>query len=371
MVINIGLKGFGRIGHLLARLIEEDPSLDMRITAISEINRNYKLNNEYVARQHLANLVIDTAYGKFNGLVSEPQAIDANTYRFELNGKEAIMQFNTESVNHIGWDKYKVDVLIDASLTADRPQSQEQVEELRRCLQGSVKKAVITCPHKFVDATLIMGVNDQTYDSTKHQVISASSCTGNAGVPITNLINQKYGIIYGDIETIHPNQNFESAVDGVGLTAGMARGSIGNVKNVDTAVINSILEVLPNLKGRLNTKPLSYRTPTASGCFMRYDFITQTAPVGGAAEINKLIKAAADGPLKGIIGYQEPLMGVTPPNSLDVKGTTYAVLMSPRETTVYTLPNGQSIIRLLGLHDTELGYSACVLRTIKKIMAKD
>jgi glyceraldehyde 3-phosphate dehydrogenase len=228
----------------------------------------------------------------------------------------------------------------------------------------------MTCPHPHVDATLVMGANHHIYSPEQHQVISASSCTGNAAAPVVDLIDMAYNIVYADIETIHPNQNFESAVDGVGQAAGMARGSIGNVKNVESGVVSSVLSVLPRLKGRLNPSPLSYRTPTASGCFLRYDFITARAVTDGAGEINSLLQQAAQGSLQGILDYQEPLMGVTPPNSLDVKGSTAAVLISPQATTVCRLPEGGSIVRLLGLHDTELGYSACVARTIREMERK-
>jgi len=370
MTINIGLKGFGRIGHLFTRLTEEDSSLDMRVVAIAERNNDHKLNNETIARQHLANLLSDSAYGQFGGTVSVPKEIDGDTYKFDLNGREVVLFFNRGAAYQIDWSRYDVDVLIDASLTADKPQTEKQIEELRRCLTGTVKRAVVACPHKYVDKTLIVGVNEDQYDPAKHQVVSASSCTGNAAAPVVDLIDQNYGITYADIETIHPMQNFESAVDGVGLTAGMARGSVGNVKSVDTAVVGSVVAVLPHLKNiKFNTKPLSFRTPTASGCFMRYDLGIKEPVQGGAEEINSLLQAAAEGPLKGIIGYHEPLMGVMPPNALDVKGMTYAVLISPQSTTAYQpFPDNKgNIIRLLGLHDTELGYSACVARTIKEM----
>lgn len=364
MTIRIGIKGFGRIGTMIARICAEDHSLGMKVVAISE--RPSAKNAELCIRQHVANLGVDSTYGHLSAEISRPIKQDTNVYVFDLSGEKVTFYFESDERN-VPWGKHGVDVLIDCSITADQDVGKSRLEKLRSCLVGSVKYAVVSRSQDDVDATVMVGVNEYILEDADLQIISSSSCTGYASAPIIKLIDDWYGIEMVKLLTIHPNQNFESSVDGVGLSGGMSRGSIGNVKAVDSGVVKSVLSVLPHLEGKISSSPLSYRTPTASGSFIIFEIVTQCPVVGGVQAFNRRLEEAAE-KSNGLIGYGIPLFsGHTYPNTADVKGTKYSVLMSPDRTCIENINEG-SWITLEGLHDTEMGYAASLLRTVDCIM---
>ncbi len=360
MTIKIGIKGFGRIGTIVTRLCAEDPTLDMQVVAISERPSNDK--NDLLVKQHVSNLGLDTTYGSLNAKISPPKKIEDDFYVFNLADKEVNFYFE-EDVRNVPWRTQGVDVLIDCSTSSD-------IASLKECLGDGIKYAVVSNSQNGVDATVMVGVNEDKFDANgSAQVIASSSCTGYASAPIIKLVDEWYGIEMAKLLTIHPNQNFESSVDGVGLSGGMSRGSVGNVKAVESGVSKSVLDVLPHLEGKISTSPLSYRTPTASGSFIVFEIVTKRPVIGGAKALNqKFIEAAANS--HGLIGYGLPLLsGHTYPCSADVKGTKFSVLMSPDRTSVDDLGEG-SWITLEGLHDTEMGYAASLLKTVNHIMKK-
>jgi len=239
--MKIGINGFGRIGRTLTRIIYENKD-DIELVIIKDFNnvgysdKDFSENLAYLLRH-------DTVYGRF------PVDVGFNENKIILDGKSVPIYFGDE-LDSIDWKD--IDVLVDAS-------GSMKTTKIARNLP--VKKILITKAQPDSDFTIVMGVNENNYDKTKHHVVSASTCTGNALAPIVKIINDRYKIINGFVTTVHPVLSNEKTLDSNHRIFQLGKSYTGNIKPIPSRVVKSVVEVIPEIKGKLFEESVSYRVP--------------------------------------------------------------------------------------------------------------
>jgi glyceraldehyde 3-phosphate dehydrogenase len=319
MPIKIGINGFGRIGRNLIRCSYKNSAVE------------YVGVNDLTSPEVLAHLLrYDSVLGRFD----DPVAVkDGNLV---IAGK-TIKVFSEKDPAKLNWSDLGVQVVIEATgLFTDG-------EKARAHLRGTVKKVIISAPGKNVDATFCMGVNSDTYDPAKHNIISNASCTTNCLAPVAKVLDESFGIESGFMTTIHSYTNDQNLLDLMHRDLRRARAAAVNIVPTSTGAAKAIGLVLPNLAGRL--EGLAIRVPTPNVSLV--DLVILARAKTTKEEVNKAFKAAAEGSLKGILGYcEEPLV------SSDFMQNPMSSILDSLETRV----NG-SLIKTLAWYDNEWGYS--------------
>jgi glyceraldehyde 3-phosphate dehydrogenase len=333
MGIKVGINGFGRIGRNLIRCSASDP--DIEFVAV----------NDLVKPDVLAHLLkYDSILGRFQGQV---EVKDGNLV---VNGRQ-IRVFAEREPGKLDWSAYGAQVVIESSGKFTDGQL------AKAHLKGTVKKVIISAPGKGVDGTFCIGVNMEKYDSQKHNVISNASCTTNCLAPLAKVIDEKFGIEAGFMTTIHSYTNDQNLLDLPHRDLRRARAAAINIVPSTTGAAKAIGEVLPNLAGRLDG--LAIRVPTPNVSLVDLVTTVRTKP-SSREEVNKALKDAAEGPLKGILGYtEEPLV------SSDYMESSLSSAVDGLETKV----NG-SMVKTLAWYDNEWGYSCRLADLIKFVGAR-
>ncbi len=319
MTIKIAINGFGRIGRNLIRCSYRNPAVE------------YVGVNDLTSPEVLAHLLrYDSVLGRFD----DPVAVkDGNLV---VAGK-TIKVFSEKDPAKLKWSDLGTQVVIEATgLFTDG-------EKARAHLKGTVKKVIISAPGKNVDATFCMGVNSDTYNPAKHNIISNASCTTNCLAPVAKVLDESFGIESGFMTTIHSYTNDQNLLDLMHRDLRRARAAAINIVPTSTGAAKAIGLVLPNLAGRL--EGLAIRVPTPDVSLV--DLVILARAKTTKEEVNKAFKAAAEGSLKGILGYcEEPLV------STDFLQNPMSSILDSLETKV----NG-SLIKTLAWYDNEWGYS--------------
>jgi glyceraldehyde 3-phosphate dehydrogenase len=319
MPIKIAINGFGRIGRNLIRCSYRNPAVE------------YVGVNDLTSPEVLAHLLrYDSVLGRFD----DPVAVkDGNLV---VAGK-TIKVFSEKDPAKLNWSDLGAQVVIEATgLFTDG-------EKARAHLKGTVKKVIISAPGKNVDATFCMGVNSDTYNPAKHNIISNASCTTNCLAPVAKVLDESFGIESGFMTTIHSYTNDQNLLDLMHRDLRRARAAAINIVPTSTGAAKAIGLVLPNLAGRL--EGLAIRVPTPDVSLV--DLVILARAKTTKEEVNKAFKAAAEGSLKGILGYcEEPLV------STDFLQNPMSSILDSLETRV----NG-SLIKTLAWYDNEWGYS--------------
>ncbi|MGD0308105.1 MAG: type I glyceraldehyde-3-phosphate dehydrogenase [Acidobacteriota bacterium] len=319
MTIKIAINGFGRIGRNLIRCSYRNPAVE------------YVGVNDLTSPEVLAHLLrYDSVLGRFD----DPVAVkDGNLV---VAGK-TIKVFSEKDPAKLKWSDLGAQVVIEATgLFTDG-------EKARAHLKGTVKKVIISAPGKNVDATFCMGVNSDTYNPAKHNIISNASCTTNCLAPVAKVLDESFGIESGFMTTIHSYTNDQNLLDLMHRDLRRARAAAINIVPTSTGAAKAIGLVLPNLAGRL--EGLAIRVPTPDVSLV--DLVILARAKTTKEEVNKAFKAAAEGSLKGILGYcEEPLV------STDFLQNPMSSILDSLETKV----NG-SLIKTLAWYDNEWGYS--------------
>lgn len=328
MAIRVGINGFGRIGRQsMKAMLERHPNA-LEVVAINDLT-------DSATNAHL--LRYDSTYGRFPGEVQ----VEGND--LIVNGKH-IKVFSEKDPGQIPWGSQHVDVVIESTgFFTDATKAAAHRRD-------SVKKVIISAPAKNEDVTLVLGVNESMYDSTKHHVVSNASCTTNGLAPLVKVINDAFGIDYGLMTTIHSYTNSQALLDVVKKDMREARAAALNIVPASTGAAKAVVLVIPELKGHLHGISMRVPTPTVS----IVDFtctIKQDLGEDGAAKVNAVLKAAAEGPLKGILGYTEEELV-----SMDFKGDTRSSIVDSKLTTVL----GGKFVKACSWYDNEWGYSCRV-----------
>lgn len=334
MSLRVGLSGFGRIGRDVVRIWAENKVADFDIVAI---NASGKIED-------LAHLFkYDSIYGKFDGTIE--------TYEegFVINGKKIPVVAHRDPAE-IPWKELGVELVIDSTgAFRDR-------EGLSKHIEAGAKKVMITAPAKGEDITVVLGVNDELYDSEKHNIISNASCTTNCLAPVAKVILEKFGVKKGLMTTIHAYTNDQMIHDKRHKDMRRARAAAENIIPTTTGAAKAVALVLPELKGKLNGFAVRVPVPTVS----LVDVVFEVEKNTTAEEVNKYLKEASENELKDIMGFsEEPLV------SRDFVGDERSSIVDADSTMVI-----DNMVKVVSWYDNEWGYSARVVDLAKLIASK-
>ena len=322
MTTKIGISGFGRIGRLVARAAILDPEVDL-------VAINSTADPENTARL----FKYDSTHGTFEGEVTYDES------HLIVNGK-AIPLFSSRDPKTLDWGKYDVEIVIDSTGVF------RTIEAASAHIRDSVKKVIITAPSP--DAQMIvMGVNQDAYDPSQ-AVVSNASCTTNCLAPVTKVIHENFTIKAAAMTTVHAFTNDQNNLDNRHKDPRRARGCTQSIVPTSTGAAKAMGKVIPALNGKMNGFAL--RVPTPNVSLVDVVFELEESPT--VEEVNALLKAAAQGELKGIMGFsEEPLVSIdynTDPRSSIVDGLS-------------TMKIGDNLIKVISWYDNEWGYSVrCV-----------
>jgi len=331
MTIKVAINGFGRIGRNLVRCSIGDPKLE--IVGVNDITRPEVL-------AHL--LKYDSVLGRFDGSV---ELKDGN---LAVNNKP-IKIFSEKDPAKLDWSSLGAQVVVESTGLFT------EGEKAKAHLRGTVKKVVISAPGKNVDGTFCIGVNMDTYDPSRHHVISNASCTTNCLAPLAKVLDEKFEIEQGFMTTIHSYTNDQNLLDLQHRDFRRARAAAINMVPSTTGAAKAIGLVLPRLAGKLDGLAIRVPTPNVS----LVDLVTMVRMKVTKEDVNKALKEAAEGPLKGILGYsEEPLV------STDYMQSSFSGTVDALETKVMG-----NLVKTLAWYDNEWGYS-CRLRDIVKFIGE-
>ncbi len=329
----IGINGFGRIGRLTLRAINQYCDGQLEVTAVNDLAD---------ARTNAHLFKWDSTYGPYNGTV------EATDDKISIDGKE-IKVFSEREPANIPWSDYGVDIVIESTgIFNDATRAAAH-------MKGGAKKVIISAPAKNEDITIVLGVNENKYQPQKHNIISNASCTTNGLAPVAKVLHQSFGIRRGLMTTIHAYTNDQRLQDTYHKDLRRARAAAENMVLTTTGAAYAIGRVLPELDGKLHG--IALRIPIASVSLV--DLVVELEKYTSADEINQAFKSAAEGLLKGILEYcQEPLV------SSDFKGNTASSIVDAPSTIVI----GDNIAKVLAWYDNEWGY-CCRLVDLSKFIA--
>ncbi|MDO9028470.1 MAG: glyceraldehyde 3-phosphate dehydrogenase NAD-binding domain-containing protein, partial [Candidatus Roizmanbacteria bacterium] len=274
----IGLNGFGRIGRAFTRIALTRNNFD--IVAI---------NTRKTATFMMVYLLsFDSVYRRFDMEVKEES--DGIT----VNGKKITTLLNDKPEN-IPWDKYGVDVVVDATGAFNKK------PDLEKHLKGSVKKVILTAPAKDDETPfVVLGVNDDKFDFKKETVISMTSCTTNCAAPMFKVINDNFKVVSGFLTTAHAVTISQSLLDDAGKKEDRSRSAFLNIIPSTTGAAKAVAKVIPELKGKVDG--MSLRVPVATGSITDISIIVEKPTT--AEEVNKKFEEASESSMKGILGYE-------------------------------------------------------------------
>ena len=320
MTVRVGINGFGRIGRNFYRAVVASGA-DVEIVAVNDLTDNATL-------AHL--LKYDSILGRFDGDVSSTDTdITAGDKTFKV--------FEERDPANLKWGELGVDVVIESTgFFTDAVKAKVHVD-------NGAKKVIISAPAKNEDVTVVIGVNDGDYDADAHTIISNASCTTNCLAPMAKVLNDEFGIVKGLMTTIHAYTGDQNLHDGPHKDLRRARAAALNIVPTTTGAAKAVALVLPELKGKLDGYALRVPTPTGSATDLTFEAGRETT----VEEVNAAVKAAAEGPLKGILVYTED-----PIVSKDIETDPASCIFDAGLTKVIG-----NQVKVVGWYDNEWGYS--------------
>lgn len=335
MAIRVAINGFGRIGRLCLRSMLERHKNHLSVVAVNDMA-------DLETNAHL--FQYDSAYGTFSGPVEIGEGV------LRVDGWK-ITVLNQKDPSRLPWKTLGVDIVIESTgVFTDGIQ-------VRSHLEAGAKKVIITAPAKNEDITLVLGVNDSTYDPRKHRIVSNASCTTNCLAPVVKILHENFGVSTGLMTTTHSYTNDQRILDLTHKDLRRARAAAMNIVPTTTGAAKAIGLVIPELRGKLHG--VSLRVPTASVSVV--DLVADLKKSTSAEEINATIKKAAEGGLKGILAYcEKPLV------SSDFRGHSASAIVDALSTVVLE----GKMAKVLAWYDNEWGYS-CRVADLAALMAKE
>jgi len=347
MAVKIGINGFGRIGRLVARAILEK-SKTLELVAVNDIT-------DAKSNAHL--LKYDSVHGRFPGEVKL-----AGEDGISVNGK-TIKVFAKRDPAEIPWKDLGVEVVVESTgiFTIKKDGLNKKGKQVKgaenHITKGGAKKVVISAPAQGEDITIVMGVNDNKYDPKTHHVISNASCTTNCLAPVAKVLNDKWGIEKGLMTTIHAYTNDQHVQDMAHSDLRRARAAALSMIPTSTGAAKAISLVIPELKGKLDG--FAMRVPVANVSVV--DLTCLLAKKASVEDVNAALKGAAEGPLKGILGFT-----TDPVVSVDFNHSSLSSIVDGLSTKMI----GDNFIKTLAWYDNEWAYSCRVMDLIDYIVKK-
>ena len=332
MAIKVGINGFGRIGRLVYRAMFNDPALE--VVAINDLG-------DIPTMAHL--LKYDSVHRR---MFEEVEVVEDG---FIADGQKTIV-LSEKDPALLPWGELGVDIVVESTgFFTDG-------EKAKAHLEAGAKKVIISAPGKNVDATIVMGVNDDTYNKETDNIVSNASCTTNCLAPFAKVLLDNFGIKRGFMNTIHAYTNDQKILDLPHKDLRRARVAAMSMIPTTTGAARAVALVLPDLKGKLDG--FATRVPTPDGSMV--DLTVELEKEVTIDEINAAMKAAAEGPMKGILKYTED-----PVVSIDIVGDSASSVFDSKLTMV--LGGEGNFVKCVSWYDNEWGYSNRV-KDLAKIM---
>jgi glyceraldehyde 3-phosphate dehydrogenase len=321
MTTRVSINGFGRIGRLVLRAAFEAKRNDIEIVAINDLADAH-------TNAHL--LKYDSVHGRFEGSVE----VDGND--LIINGQR-VKGLQVKDPAQLGWKDHGIDVALECSgIFTKRADAEKH-------LQAGAKKVLISAPATDEDLTVVFGVNDKELKAS-HTVVSNASCTTNCLAPVAYVLNNAIGIERGFMTTIHSYTGDQRTVDTMHKDLHRARAAALNMIPTSTGAASAVGKVLPSLKGKLDGTSIRVPTPNVSVVDFKFDAKKPTT----VDEVRQAIKTAADGPLKGILGYYtDPLV------SSDFNHDAHSSIFAMNEVKIID----GTFVRVMSWYDNEWGFS--------------
>lgn len=333
MALKVGINGFGRIGRNVFRAALNNPNIE--IVAV----------NDLTDANMLAHLL---KYDSVHGTLSEEVSVDGSNL---VVGGKTVKVLAERDPAQLGWGDLGVEVVVESTGRFTKR------DDAAKHLEAGAKKVIISAPASNEDITIVMGVNDDKYDPANHHVISNASCTTNCLAPFAKVLNDNFGIKRGMMTTVHSYTNDQQILDLPHKDYRRARAAAENIIPTTTGAAKAVALVLPELKGKLNGMAMRVPTPNVSVV----DLVAELEKDVTADEVNQALKAAAEGPLKGILAYNElPLV------STDYNGSTASSTVDGLSTMVLE----GNMVKVLSWYDNEFGYSSRVVDLCEFIAEK-
>jgi len=324
MTVKVGINGFGRIGRNVFRqsLLNDE----VEVVAV----------NDLTDANMLAHLL---KYDSVHGMLQ--QEISVNGSNIVVDGREIKVLSERDPAN-LGWGDLGVEVVIESTGRFTN------AEDAQKHIDAGAKKVIISAPANNEDLTIVMGVNDDQYDPSKHNIVSNASCTTNCLAPFAKVLNDTFGIKRGLMTTIHSYTNDQQILDLPHKDYRRARAAAENIIPTTTGAAKAVSLVLPELDGKLNG--MAVRVPTPDGSLT--DLVAELDKNVTADDVNNAFREAAEGPLKGILQYsEEPLV------SSDIVGNKHSSIVDGLSTMVME----DNMVKVVSWYDNEMGYSSrCV-----------
>jgi glyceraldehyde 3-phosphate dehydrogenase len=336
-LIKIGINGFGRIGRNVYRAALESGGLGKSFDIVA-------VNDVAPVDQFAHLLKFDSIYGKLKEEVKvDGSGISVAGKRFEVT--------QAKDPAEIPWKKFGAEVVIESTGFFT------EKDKAARHISAGARKVIISAPAKEPDITLVLGVNFDSYDRNKHNVISMGSCTTGSLAPPAKVINDRFGIEKGMMTTVHAYTGDQRLVDAPHKDIRRARAAGVSIIPTSTGAAKAIGEVIPALKGKMNG--LSFRIPTPFGSVTDISVITKSEI--SVEELNKALKDAAAGPMKGILEYcTDPIV------SMDVIGNPHSAIIDALSTMV--IGGKGNFGKVLSWYDNEWGYANRLVELSQKVL---
>jgi glyceraldehyde 3-phosphate dehydrogenase len=323
VAIRVAINGFGRIGRGYLRASLSNPEVE--VVAVNDLTSP-------ATNAHLLK------YDSTQGRLDLPVSISEHGMKV---GNRTIQVLAERDPSALPWGELNIDVVIEST---GRFTTRESAAAH---LTAGAKKVIISAPANDVDATFVVGVNDDTYDPANHHVVSNASCTTNCFVPMVKVLDDAFGVETGMMTTIHAYTNDQSLLDLEHKDLRRARAAAINIVPASTGAARATSLVLSSMKGRLDGTSL--RVPIPDGSITDFTAIVRTTTI---EEINAAFKVAAEGPLKGVLVYtDDPIV------SSDIVGTPASCTFDSLMTMVLPIDDAKCLVKIFGWYDNEWGYS--------------
>ncbi len=322
MAIRVGINGFGRIGRLALKAINQRQGGKLSVVAVNDLT-------DAETNAHL--FKYDSNYGIY------PGKVEAKGDSILIDDGEVKVLAERDPAK-IPWQDYRVDIVIESTGLFT------QADKAAAHLQGGAKKVIISAPARNEDISIVLGVNEEKYDPSKHRIISNGSCTTNCIAPVVKVLHQSFGVARGLMTTIHSYTNDQRILDVFHRDLRRARAAATNIIPTTTGAARVVGVVIPELKGRLHGIAIRVPTPVVSVV----DFVADLDREVTVEEINSVFQRATEGQLKGIIEYcDEPLV------SSDFRGNPASAIFDALSTMVID----SKMVKVLAWYDNEWAYS--------------
>ena len=336
MSVKVGINGFGRIGRQVLKAMKEKYGDEFDVVAVNDL---------FPAEVNAHLFKYDSNFGQYAGTVE----VDGGDIMVD---GDRIKVFAERDPAKLPWGELGADIVVESTgVFRDGKKAAAHVA-------AGAKKVIISAPAKpadSVDLTIVLGVNDEMYDPAQHHILSNASCTTNCLAPAVKVVFDNFGIVKGLMTTIHSYTNDQNVLDFAHKDMRRARAAALNIIPTTTGAAKALALVIPEVKGKFDGFALRVPTPTVS----IVDFVAEMEKEASAEEINAAFKAAAEGPMKGILGYsEEPLV------SMDYKGDPRSSIVDGLSTMVI----GGTMVKVVSWYDNEWAYSVRVC-DLAKLMA--